>query len=241
MFYSYMLYYVLGFVMIPGIIMGIVAQLKVTSTFNKYNEISSARGRSAKDVARLMLNGAGYHETKIQIINGELTDNYNPTTDTVSLSSSVANNSSVAAIGVAAHEIGHVFQHKQKYAPVKIRGALIKVSNFTGYFMWPLIIIGLILEFVYYTTFADILIYIGIGVYALNILICLITLPVELNASKRAYKMLVSTSELDEEEAKSAKKVLNAAAFTYVAALITSILSLLRLVLYIVAIRGNRD
>lgn len=240
MFQTYMLYYILGFVMIPGIILGIIAQTRVSSTFNKYSSVLTSRGRSAKDVARLMLNGAGYHETKIAQIRGHLTDNYNPKTDVVSLSSSVANQSSISAIGVAAHEIGHVFQHKQKYPPIKMRGALISLSNFTSYFMWPLLIIGLILEFIYFTTFSSVLIYIGIGIYGLNTLICLVTLPVELNASKKAYKMLISTGEMDEEEARAAKKVLNAAALTYVAALITSILSLIRLVLFILTMRGDR-
>ena len=111
--------------------------------------------------------------------------------------------------------------------------------NISNFIVWPLIIIGLILEMFYYFYMADILIYIGIGLYALNIAICLITLPIEINASKRAYKMLVSTGEMDLEEAEGVKKVLNAAAWTYVAALLTSILSLLRLLLYIFAIRGR--
>ncbi len=238
--YAYLVYYILGFVMIPGIILGIYAQTKVKSTFDKFSTVQTSRGRSAKDVARLMLNGGGCSETAIKEIRGELTDNYNPKTDVVSLSESVANQSSVAAIGVAAHEVGHVFQHKQKYAPVKIRTALVPVLNYSSYLMWPLIILGLIFEIAFYSTWATALIYIGLGIYALNTVFCLVTLPVELNASKRAYDMLVSTNEMDVEEAKSAKKVLNAAAWTYVAALITSILSLLRVVLFIFAMRGDR-
>lgn len=239
--YAYLVYYILGFVMIPGIILGIVAQSRVYTTFDKYNTIQTSRGRSAKDVARLMLNGGGCSNTKIAEIRGELTDNYNPKTNTVSLSESVANESTIAAIGIAAHEIGHVFQHKQNYAPVKIRNSLVPVLNISGLLMWPLIILGLIFEIAYYATWAPILIYIGVGIYALNTLFCLVTLPVELNASKRAYEMLVSTNEMDIEEAKAAKKVLNAAALTYVAALITSILSLLRVILFIFAMRGNRE
>ena len=127
--YAYLVYYILGFVMLPGIILGIVAQFKVHTTFEKYNSIPTARGRSAKDVARLMLNGGCCGDTKITEIHGELTDNYNPKTNTVSLSETVANQNSISAIGVAAHEIGHVFQHKQNYAPVKIRGALVPVLN----------------------------------------------------------------------------------------------------------------
>jgi len=187
-----------------------------------------------------MLNGGGHYETQIHEINGELTDNYNPQTDVVSLSQSVANKSSISAIGVAAHEVGHVFQHKQNYSPVKIRSALVPVLNISSIFMWPLIILGLIFEVAYVATWATVLIYIGLGIYALNTLFCLITLPVELNASKRAYKMLVATNELTEEEAKSAKKVLNAAAWTYVAALITSILSLVRVLLFIFSMRNDR-
>jgi len=225
--------------MIPGIILGIFAQNKVKTTFDKYSTVPTARGRSAKDVAQLMLNGAGC-DTKIKEIRGELTDNYNPKTDIVSLSENVANECSISAIGVAAHEVGHVFQHKQNYAPIKIRSALVPVINYSSILMWPLIILGLIFEVAFYSTWATVLIYIGLGIYALNTIFCLVTLPVELNASKRAYDMLVSTNEMDIEEAKAAKKVLNAAAWTYVAALITSILSLIRVLLFVFAMRGDR-
>lgn len=238
--YAYLVYYILGFVMIPGIILGIYAQTKVRSTFDKYSSTPTARARSAKEVARLMLDGGDCRDTEIKEIRGELTDNYNPKTNVVSLSESVANENSISAIGVAAHEIGHVFQHKQNYAPVRIRSALVPVLNFSSFLMWPMIILGLIFEVAYYSTWATALIYIGLGIYALNIVFCLVTLPVELNASKRAYNMLVSTNEMDVEEAKCAKKVLNAAAWTYVAALITSILSLIRVLLFIFAMRGDR-
>ncbi len=238
--YAYLVYYILGFVMIPGIVLGIYAQFKVRSTFEKYNSTSTKRGRTAREVARLMLNGGGSGSTKIQEIGGELTDNYNPKTDTVSLSQSVANNNSISAIGVAAHEIGHVFQHKQKYAPIKIRNVLVPVLNITSGFVWPMILIGLIFEIAYQATWATVLIYISLGIYALNTIFCLITLPVELNASKKAYNMLTETNEMDIEEAKCAKEVLNAAAWTYVAALITSVLSLLRLVLFVFSMRDNR-
>ncbi len=239
--YAYMIYYILGFVMLPGIALGIFAQIKIISTYNEFNSVETKRGRVAKDVARLMLNGSGYYNTKIKEIPGELSDNYDPKNDVVSLSKGVANKSSISSIGVAAHEIGHVFQHKQNYVPVKIRSALVPVLNFSSYLMWPLIIIGLIFEIAFISSWSSALIYIGLGIYALNTVFCLITLPVEINASKRAYKMLIATNEMTEEEAKSAKKVLNAAAWTYVAALITSILSLLRVLLFIMSIRGSRD
>ncbi len=241
MFSLYYLYYILGIILIPGIILGIVAQTKVYTTFNEYNKIPTQSGRTAKDVARHMLDGAGYGDTEIKQINGELTDNFNPSTNTVSLSKSTYNQNSVAAIGVAAHEIGHVFQHKQGYAPIKVRNLLVPIINFSGFFVWPLIFIGLILEVSYSLVAADVLIYIGIGLYALNTLFCLVTLPVEKNASKKAYDMLVSTGELSEEEARGVKKVLNAAALTYVAALITSALSLIRLLIFVFTLRGPRD
>ena len=240
MFYTYMVYYILGIVMIPGLILGIWAQSKVYSTFNQYNTVQTKHGKTASEVARFMLDSGGCVDTQIQQIRGNLTDNFNPKTNTVSLSESVYNQSSIASIGVTAHEIGHVFQHKQGYTPIKIRNALVPIMNISGLIMWPLIIIGLIMEMFYYATLADWFIYIGLGIYALNIIFCLITLPIELNASKRAEKMLLATGEMDQEEVKGVKKVLNAAAWTYVAALVTSVLSLLRLILFIFMMRSDR-
>lgn len=239
MFTLYWTYYLLGFIMIPGIILGIYAQIKVYSTFGEYDRIETKSGKQAKDVARYMLDGAGYNDIKIKPIRGELTDNFDPTNNTVSLSESVYGKQSISAIGVACHEIGHVFQHKEHYAPIKARNALVPVINFLGYLMWPLIIAGLIMELFYLGTSADVLLYIGVGIYGLNVVFCLITLPIELNASKRAYKMLRVTNEMNEEEAQGVKKVLNAAALTYVAALVTSVLSLLRLLLFVFAFRRN--
>lgn len=241
MFAAYWLYYLLGIIMIPGIIMGIWAQVKVVSTFNEFSKIQTKSGRSAKDVARTMLDGGGCQDTKIRSIRGELTDNFNPENNTVSLSESVYNQSTVAAVGVAAHEIGHVFQHKSKYTPIQVRKALVPIVNISSMLVWPLIMIGLIMELSYQATQAMWLIYVGVGLFALSTIFSLVTLPVELNASKRAYKMLTATGEMDKEEAHGVKKVLNAAAWTYVAGLITSILSLVRLIVFIFMARGNRD
>ncbi|MBR1988263.1 MAG: zinc metallopeptidase, partial [Clostridia bacterium] len=234
-------YYALGIVMIPGIIMGIWAQCKVVSTFNKYSKVQTKSGRTANEVARTMLDGGGCQDTKIQTIRGELTDNFNPQNNTVSFSQSVYGQSSVAAVGVAAHEIGHVFQHKAKYKPIQLRSAMVPIVNISNFLVWPLIIIGLIMEISFQATQAMWLIYIGLILYSMSTIFSLITLPVELNASKRAYKMLVSTGEMDKEEGAGVKKVLNAAAWTYIAGLVTSILSLLRLVLYIFMLRGDRN
>ena len=239
MFYLYYIYWILGFVMIPGIALGIWAQIKVYTTFNEYNKIETKHGWKAKQVARFVLDSAGYVNTKITQTSGELTDNYNPKTDTVSLSENVVESNSISAVGVACHEVGHVFQHKQGFLPIKFRNVLVPVMNVSVGLSWPLIIVGLVLESIYYTTAADILIWIGIGVYGLNILFCLITLPIEINASKRAEKILLSTGEMDQNEIEGVKKVLSAAAWTYVAALITSILSVLRLLLFVFMLRDR--
>lgn len=226
--------------MLPGIAMGIWAQAKVLSTFNEYNKIETKHGMKAKDVARFLLDAGGCINTKIQNVSGELTDNYNPKTNTVSLSDSVIDQSTIGAVGVAAHEIGHVFQHQEKYAPIQIRNKLVPVMNFLGFFAWPLIVLGLIMEIAFYSTTASVFMYIGVGIYALNTVFCLITLPIEINASKRAYKMLLATAEMDQEEANGVKRVLDAAALTYVAALITSILSLVRMLLTIFMARNRK-
>ena len=237
----YTLYYILGLVMIPGIILGLIASSKVTKTFNKYSNTASKRGRRACDVARSMLNEGNCTETRIQKIQGNLTDNYNPKTDVVSLSSSTHDSNSISAIGVACHEVGHVLQHKQGYFPVKIRSALVPVLNFSSTLTWPLLLVGLIAEISYHATWAQWLIYVALGIYALDTIFSLVTLPIELNASKRAYRSLIETNELTPEEAAKAKQVLNAAALTYIAALITSILSLVRVLLLVLSVRRNRD
>ncbi len=239
MFGIYTIYWVLGIVMLPGLALGIWAQTKVYTTFNQYNSVQTQHGLTASGVARYMLDGAGYPDVKIAHIRGELTDNFNPQTNTISLSDAVYNQSTISAVGVTAHEIGHVVQHKTGYGLIKLRNILVPIINFLGYFVWPFIFIGLILEIMYASTAANWLIYIGLALYSFNILFCLITLPIELNASKRAYKMLLATGEMDMEEANQAKQVLNAAAWTYVAALVTSVLSLVRLLLMIFMVRGG--
>lgn len=233
----YTLYIIATLLFIPGIILGIYAQIKVKSTFDKYNSIQSKYGRDSKDFARYMLDVAGYTSTKVGHIQGELTDNYNPMNDTVSLSSSVYNSNSISALGVTAHEIGHVYQHKQKYAPIKMRNFLVPILSFSERFVTPLLILGIILEIFYQSTFSTVVLYLAVGIYALSTLFCLITLPVELNASSRAYKMLLSTGEMDENEASQVKEVLNAAALTYVASLLLSLLSLLRLLAIVMSRR----
>lgn len=229
-------YYLLGIILLPGIIMSIWAQAKVVNNFNKYNDLPSSNGLPANELARKLLDGAGLTNVKITSCKGSLTDHFNPKTNTVALSESVYDKSSISALGVMAHELGHVLQYKDKYFLIRLKSFLVPVINIFNFFMWPLVIIGVIIEAVSYTSVGYIFIIIGIAIFGLSTLLSLITLPIELNASKRAYTLLVKTGILTETEGEGVKKVLNSAALTYLAGLITSILSLLRFVIYIMAI-----
>lgn len=224
-------YYLMGIILVPGLILGIIAQSRVNSTFDKYSNVMSASGRTAGEVAKIMLNAAGCNDIAVTKISGHLTDNYNHKTKMVSLSNSVHDSTSVAAIGVAAHEIGHVLQYKTNYAPIKLRKLAIGLSNISSTLLWPLVIVGLIFSFMLSSAYGDIMLWAGIAVFGLAVVVNLITLPVEYNASKRATTILQQSGLLTEEETSQSKKVLDAAALTYVAALVVSILSLLRFIL----------
>lgn len=208
---------------IPAVIIGAVAQSRVSTTFNKYSSVFNRRGLSANDVARKILDQNGLYNVAINRVPGNLTDHFDPRTNTVNLSDSVYGKESVAAIGVAAHEVGHAVQHAQHYAPLKIRNAIIPVTRFGSGLAPFLIIFGFL--------FFDPLITIGIVLYSGVAVFQLITLPVEYNASRRALQTLEGEMLLNEDELAGAKKVLSAAALTYVAALIMSLASLLRLIL----------
>lgn len=233
---AYWSYYLMGIILLPGIILSIYAQTKVNSTYNRYSDELAQSGKSAADVANLMLSVAGCNDIEVTRISGHLTDNYNPKTKVVSLSNSVYNSSSVAAIGIAAHEIGHVLQHKTHYFPMKLRSLAIGISNISSTLLWPLVIIGFIFSSLLTSAIGSYIIWAGIAVFTLAVVVNLVTLPVEYNASKRATTILQQSGILTQEETLGAKKVLNAAALTYVAALVVSILNLLRFVL---AFRSN--
>ena len=226
-------YYLLGIILIPGIIFALIAQNKVNSTFDKYANVMSESGRTASEVAKIMLNAAGCTDIQIAKTSGHLTDNYNHSKKTVSLSNSVYDSTSVAAIGVAAHEIGHVLQYKAHYLPIKLRTFAIHISNISSVLMWPLVIVGLLLNFLLTLEFGYILALAGVVVFGLSVIVNLVTLPVEYNASKRATEILGQSGLLTEQETAQAKQVLDAAALTYVAALVVSILNLLRFLLSI--------
>ncbi|MBQ7027164.1 MAG: zinc metallopeptidase [Ruminococcus sp.] len=206
------------------LILPIVAQVNVTSTFKKYSKVRNSRGLTADQVARQILDSNGLFYIRVEHVSGNLTDHFDPTANVVRLSDSVYGQTSVAAIGVAAHECGHACQHAEEYAPIQIRTAIVPVVNICSRFWYLAFIIGILL----FEAMPS-LIYVGIIMFAAVVLFQLVTLPVELDASGRALKTLENDGILEAAEVPHAKKVLTAAAFTYVAALITSIMQLLRL------------
>jgi len=234
-----LLYYLLGIILLPGIIFAGWAQAKVSSTFHKYAAIVSMRGVTAAQMARKLLDSYELNHIKVVQTHGTLSDHYHHRKKTVALSESVYNSTSLAALGVAAHEVGHALQYKDNYLPVKIRALLIPFVNISNILLWPLVILGIVLYagFPAGSMAGEIIVYVGIGVFGLAVLFSLITLPTEYNASRRALKLLEQDGYLDPNEMEGAKKVLSAAALTYVAGLIVAILNLLRFVLTILLSR----
>ena len=236
----YLTYYLLGILLLPGIILAAYAQGKVSSSFNKYKTVEYSQTTPVHKKARFFLDAMGAHDVKVTKTSGFLTDHFNPKTNTVALSDEVYNSTSVASLGIACHEIGHVLQHKQGYKLLKLRTFLVPIINIGSFLMWPLVVIGLLLEFSTYFYAGQALIIAGIIIFGLSVLFSAITLPIERDASKRAYKMLVETGELTQEEGEGVKAVLNAAALTYVASLVVSILSFIRFILTIL-LSSRRD
>lgn len=208
---------------IIGAIISLWASARVNSTFRKYSSVRSKTGMTGAEVAERLLRSQGITDVRVSSVKGNLTDHYDPRTKTVNLSDSVYNQRSVAAIGVAAHECGHAIQHHVGYVPLNIRSLLVPVANIGSKLSMPLIILGLFLGSVF--------IELGICMFALAILFQVATLPVEFNASSRAIKLLDSVGILSGDEVGQTKKVLGAAALTYVAAVAVSLLQLLRLVI----------
>ncbi len=236
--YWYVLDTVSYLILIPAIILSVAAELSVKSTFSKYKKVASRSGMTGAEAARKILAAAGVNGVSVMPVSGELTDNYNPKTQVLSLSQGVFNGTSVAAIGVAAHEAGHAIQHGRGYIPLKLRSVLVPVTRIGSILALPLALLGVIIEWITELGGAGgIIIAIGILCYSLSTIFSLITLPVELNASKRARQMLLSTGALDREEVGKAGKVLNAAAFTYVASLAVSFTYLLRFIFILNSIR----
>lgn len=223
--------------LIPAFILSMWAQFKVSSTFNKYSKVSNRRGMTGADAARYILDINGLRHVRIERINGNLTDHFDPRSNVVRLSDSTYASTSVGAIGVAAHECGHAVQYATDYAPIRIRNAIVPVVNICSKLSIPIIIIGFI--FAYAGSFSNTLLNIGIILFSATVFFQLITLPVEFNASNRAIATLEQRALLQDDELKGAKKVLSAAAMTYVAAAFSAIMSLLRLI--IIARNSDRD
>ena len=209
---------------ILGVVICSIASLNVKSTYAKYSKIMNVRGYTAQDVAAMILKGAGIYDVTISRVSGDLTDHYSPKEKILRLSDTVYDSRSVAAIGVAAHECGHAIQHAQNYMPLSLRSAAIPVANIGSTMSYPIILIGLLFGL---TPFVKI----GAALFALVVFVQFVTLPVEFNASARALKILQSSNILEGNENKGAKAVLTAAALTYVAALVSSLLQLARLLL----------
>lgn len=209
-----------------GALISMVASINVNSTYRRFSTVMSMRGVRAEEAAQRILHDAGIYDVRIERIRGELTDHYSPSEKVLRLSDAVYGSTSVAAIGVAAHECGHAIQHKVGYVPLSIRSLSVPVANIGSKLSWPLILIGLLIG---YTPLAQI----GVILFLAVVLFQLITLPVEFNASHRALQVLKQDSMLSMDELSGARRVLTAAALTYVAALFSTILQLLRLVMIV--------
>lgn len=220
-------------VVIPALIFAFAAQCMVKSSFEKYSKVRNSRGLTAYEAARKILDENGLYNVAIERVSGDLTDHYDPKANVVRLSDSVYDSTSVAAIGVAAHETGHAVQYAEGYAPIKIRSAIIPVTQLGSSMAVPLVLIGML-----FNRTLGWLITVGIILYTAVVLFQAVTLPVEFNASRRALRILENGYMLGNDELKMTKKVLTAAAMTYVAAMFSALVSLLRLIM--ISDRGRR-
>lgn len=221
-YYGFDIYYVI--LVLPCLIFSMWAQHSVNSTFNRYAKVYSRRGMTGAQAAAAVLRQNGVHNVQVEHVSGKLSDHFDPSSNVIRLSDSVYDSTSVAAIGVAAHEAGHAVQYAVGYAPMKLRAAIIPITNFGSKLAWPLILLGLVLNFSGLLT-------IGVLLFGTATLFQLVTLPVELNASRRALQTISNAGLLYDDEYPAAKKTLTAAAMTYVAALAVSAAQFLRLIL----------
>ncbi len=236
---EYAVYAITCALFIPFFLFSVFASIRVQSVFNKYNQTESSSGISAEGYVRNFLNDNGVYGIRFSSVRGSLTDNFNPKTNTISLSDTVRGSSSIGAIGVACHEAGHAIQHAKNYVFSSVRLALVPVVNVANSMLWPIFIIGFIFGLASpYTTVGRIFIYAGLAVMGLSLLFSLVTLPTEFNASRRAYSYLKTC--LLPDEARGVKKVLTAAAMTYVASFMMTSLQFLRLLMLLLIGRRSR-
>lgn len=211
------------FAMLPVILLGIFVQMRMNSAYSKYSKIANNRNMSGAMIAKLILEGAGIYDVKVNCVNGQLTDHYDPTRKTVNLSTSVFNGTSIASIGVAAHECGHAIQHHVGYFPLRLRSAAVGITNFSSKILYFLMIGSFL---IYSSSFSTVVFNVATICYAVIFLFQLITLPVEFNASKRALEQ-IRTAGFENQSIKGVKNVLTAAALTYVASAVTALWQLL--------------
>lgn len=210
-----------------GVVICLLASAKMNSTFSKYSRVRSHSGMTGKEAAEALLHREGIYDVRVEYVAGNLTDHYDPRSKVLRLSDATYQQTSVAAIGVAAHECGHAIQHARGYVPLSIRSALVPVANFGSSIAWPLIIIGLIMN----SQTSQLFLNLGVIAFSMAVLFQIVTLPVEFNASRRALKILGNTGMLYPDEVRETRKVLTAAALTYVAGAASAILQLLRLIM----------
>lgn len=227
-FYHTDIYY--WVILVPAMLIAVVAQIRVSTTFNRWSKVASSRGLTGARAAEAVLRSHGVYDVRIERVSGRLSDHYDPRTNVIRLSDGVYGVNSVAAVGVAAHEAGHAVQYAQGYGPIRVRAAIIPLSNIGSQLSIIFIVIGLFL-------YSQTLFGIGVILFSLAVVGQLVTLPVEFNASHRAIVTLEEGHFLDDKELRGARKVLSAAAMTYVAALLVSLAQLLR---FILAFSGRR-
>ena len=225
-------------IILPCMILSLWASSNVNNTFKRYSNQYSRRGITGAEAAQRVLRNHGVHNVRVEHISGNLTDHFDPKTNVIRLSDQVYNNTSTAAIGVACHEAGHAVQYAQNYGPIKLRAAIVPVTNLGSKLAMPLILVGILLSFL--GNFSYTLVYVGIACFSLSLVFQLVTLPVEINASRRALTAIADGGILAEDELKGAKKTLTAAALTYVAATAVAMAQLLR-VLILFGGRGRRN
>ena len=227
------------YLVLPCILLSLWASHNVNSTFKKYSKQFSIRRLTGAEAAQRVLSANGVYGVRIERVSGNLTDHYDPKTNVIRLSDSVYASTSTAAIGVACHEAGHAVQYAHDYAPIKLRSAIIPITNFGSKIAMPLILLGIL--FSTFGTMSDTLVYLGIACFGFSLVFQLVTLPVEFNASRRAIQAIESANLLTEEEQQGAKKTLQAAALTYVAATAVALAQLLRLISIFGGSRRRRD
>lgn len=220
-----------------AILISFYAQIKVSTTFNKYSRVNTFRGKTAAEAARMILSSKGLYDVRIERVQGNLTDHYDPRVNVLRLSDSVYSSSSAAAVGVAAHEAGHAIQHAEGYLPIVVRSKLVPITNFASRISWIVILLGAVVSlFAAMSDIGYLVVMAGIALFSVTALFQLVTLPCEFNASKRALDCLKESGWYSDKELAASKKVLSAAAMTYVAALFVTVIQVLRLL----AIYGRR-